>query len=117
GVAPANTARQFEVALLSAQASLDEAQAELDRTEIRAEAAGIIQDPLASVGASLSAGGECATIVQLDPMLLIGDVPEARVGAMEVGEQAKVTAVTAQQVTGSVRYISSVANAAPRTFS
>jgi membrane fusion protein, multidrug efflux system len=116
GVSPANTSRQFEVALLSAQANLDEAQAELDRTEIRAEAAGIIQDPLASVGAALSAGGECATIVQLDPMLFIGDVPEARVAAMDVGEQALVTTVTGQQVIGNVRYISSVANSATRTF-
>jgi membrane fusion protein, multidrug efflux system len=116
GVSPANTSRQFEVALLGAQANLDEAQAELDRTEIRAEAAGIIQDPLASVGAALSAGGECATIVQLDPMLFIGDVPEARVAAMDVGEQALVTTVTGQQVIGNVRYISSVANSATRTF-
>ncbi len=116
GVAPANTIRQFEVALLSAQASYDEALAELERTEIRAEAAGIVSDPLATVGASLSAGAECATIVQLDPMVFIGEVPEARVGDMEVGEQAMVTTVTGQQIIGRVRYIAAVANAATRTF-
>ncbi|WP_196259106.1 efflux RND transporter periplasmic adaptor subunit [Pelagibacterium limicola] len=116
GIAPANTARQFEVALLAAQAGLDDAQAELDRTEIRAQTAGIVQDPLATVGASLSAGGECATIVQLDPMIFIAEVPEARVGSMEVGEQAMVTTVTGQQVVGAVRFIASVANPASRTF-
>lgn len=116
GVAAANTARQFEVGLLAAQASFDDAKAELDRTEIHAEAAGIIQDPLASVGASMSPGGECATIVQLNPMLFIGEVPEARVGQIDVGEPAQVTTVTGQQMIGNVRYVSSLANSATRTF-
>lgn len=116
GVAPANTGRQFEVALLSAQASYDEALAELERTEIHAEAAGIVEAPLATVGSSLSAGTECATIIQLDPMVFIGSVPEARVGLLQPGEQAVVSTVTGEEVQGAVRYVAATANESTRTF-
>lgn len=116
GVAPANTARQFEVALLSAQANYDEALTEFERTEIHAEVSGIVQDPLITVGSSLSAGSECATIVQLDPMVFIGEVAEARVGMIDVGEEAMITTVTGQETAGRVRFVSATANQASRTF-
>lgn len=116
GVAPANTARAFEIALLAAQASYDEALAEFERTEIRAEVAGVVQDPLTVLGASLAPGAECATIVQLDPMLFIGEVAEARVSQLKPGEQAQVTTVTGQQVFGEVQFVASTANASTRTF-
>lgn len=117
GVAPANTARQFEVALLSAQAAYDDALAELERTEIYAEAGGIVQDPIATQGNALSAGAECATIIQLDPIVFRGEVPEARVGQISVGEPAQITTVTGQEVLGTVRYVSASADPATRTFS
>ncbi|WP_127074231.1 efflux RND transporter periplasmic adaptor subunit [Pelagibacterium lentulum] len=116
GVAPANTARQFEVALLSAQANYDEALTEFERTEIHAEVSGIIEDPLVTVGSLLSAGSECATIVQLDPMVFIGEVAEARVGLLDVGEDAMITTVTGQEAVGRVRFVSATANQASRTF-
>jgi membrane fusion protein, multidrug efflux system len=116
GVAAANTSRQFEVALRSAQANYDEAELELQRTEIRAEVAGIIQDPLATVGDSLSAGAECAAIVQLDPMLFVGQVPEARVGMLREGEIAQVRTVTGEDVEGEVRYVSATADQGTRAF-
>jgi multidrug efflux system membrane fusion protein len=82
GLAAPNTARQLEVALSgakaaisAAQAALDNAQAELDRTEIRAKVAGVVEDPLVTAGAMLAMGQPCATIVQLDPMVFIGQVP------------------------------------------
>ncbi len=116
GVVPANTSRQYEVALLSAQAAFDDAQAELDRTEIYAEVGGLVQAPLATVGDSLSAGSECATIVQLDPIIFIGEVPEARVGNISVGQDALVSAVTGEEVQGKVSFVAATATAATRTF-
>lgn len=116
GVAPANTARQYEVALLSAQAAYDDALAELERIEIFAEVNGVVQSPLATAGNSLSAGTECATIIQLDPMLFVGEVPEARVGQLEVGTDAMITTVTGVQAPGEVSFISASATEATRTF-
>ena len=123
GLAAPNTARQLEVALSgakasisSAQAALDNAQAELDRTEIHAKVAGVVQDPLVTAGAMLAMGQPCATIVQLDPMVFIGQVPEARIALAKLGLSAKIKTITGQEVDGKVTFISATADAATRSF-
>ena len=123
GLAAPNTARQLEVALSAAKAAissatagLDNAQAELDRTEIHAKVAGVVQDPLVVAGAMLGMGEPCATIVQLDPMVFIGQVPEARIALARLGLEASIKTITGQEVSGKVTFISSTADAATRSF-
>lgn len=123
GLAASNTSRQLEVALsaakasiTSAQAALDNAQAELDRTEIHAKVAGVVQDPLVVAGAMLAMGQPCATIVQLDPMVFVGQVPEARIGLARLGLEASIKTITGQEIAGKVTFISSTADAATRSF-
>lgn len=123
GLAAPNTARQLEVALSSAkaavsaaQAGLDNARAELERTEVVAKVAGVVQDPMAVAGAMLGQGQPCATIVQLDPMVFVGQVPEARIGLAKTGLAATITTVTGQESEGKVTFISSTADAATRSF-
>ncbi|WP_332690575.1 efflux RND transporter periplasmic adaptor subunit [Devosia sp.] len=123
GLAAPNTERSLEVALTSAKAAissaragLDNAQAELDRTEIKAKVAGVVQDPIAVAGSMLPQGQPCATIVQLDPMVFIGQVPEARVSLARLGLDATISTVTGQSVAGKVTYISATADTATRSF-
>jgi membrane fusion protein, multidrug efflux system len=123
GLAAANTSRAVEVALRAAQAAvtsaqteLDNARAELDRTEIVAKVAGVVQDPLATTGSMLAMGGACATIVQFDPMLFIGQVPEARIALAKLDLPASVRTVTGQTAEGKVSFISSVSDPATRSF-
>jgi multidrug efflux system membrane fusion protein len=123
GIAAANTARPLEVALkaaeaavTSAQSALDNAKEELNRTEVVATVAGVVQDPLASVGSMLAPGTPCATIVQLDPMLFVGEVPESRVALARLDLPATVTTVTGASVEGKVSYIAATSNPATRSF-
>jgi len=116
GLAPANSGLQLEAALSAAKAGLENAQAELDRTEVRTKVAGVVQEPLATPGQMLSPQAPCATIVELDPMLFVGSVPETRIALAKVGLPATITTVTGQEVEGSVSYISSTADAATRSF-
>lgn len=116
GLAPANSGLQLEAALSAAKAGLENAQAELDRTEVRTKVAGVVQEPLATPGQMLGPQAPCATIVELDPMLFVGSVPEARIALAKVGLPATITTVTGQQVDGTVSYISSTADTATRSF-
>jgi membrane fusion protein, multidrug efflux system len=123
GLAAANTANAAEVALAQAragvtqaQAGLDNARAELDRTEIVAKVDGLVQDPVAVQGSMLNAGSPCATIVQLNPMVFAGMVPEAHIGLARTGLEASIKTVTGQTVEGKVSYISAVADNATRSF-
>lgn len=123
GLAAANTANAADVALAQAKAGvsqatagLDNAKAELDRTVITAKVAGLVQDPLALVGSMLNAGSPCATIVQLDPMIFTGMVPEKHIGLAKLGLNASVKTVTGQTVDGKVTYIAAQADNATRAF-
>jgi multidrug efflux system membrane fusion protein len=123
GLAAANTARSLQVALTAAQANvsaaqagLDNATAELDRTEIKAKVAGVVEDPLAAAGSMLALGSPCATIVQLDPMVFIGQVPESKITLAKLDLTATIRTVTNQTATGKVTFISSTADAATRSF-
>lgn len=116
GLAPANSGLQLEAALSAAKAGLENAQAELDRTEVRTKVAGVVQEPLATPGEMLGPQAPCATIVELDPMLFVGSVPETRIALAKVGLPATITTVTGQEVEGTVSYISSTADAATRSF-
>lgn len=116
GLAPANSANAVEVALKAAQSGLENAKAELNRTEVRTQVAGIVQDPLATPGSMLGPGAPCATVVELDPMLFVGSVPEARIGLAKLGLPAKITTVTGQEVEGKVSYIAATADPATRSF-
>ena len=123
GLAAANTANAADVALAQAKAGvsqaaagLDNAKAELDRTEITAKVAGLVQDPLALAGSMLNAGSPCATIVQLDPMIFAGMVPEKHIGLAKLGLTASIKTVTGQAVEGKVTYIASQADNATRAF-
>jgi multidrug efflux system membrane fusion protein len=116
GLAAANTGNQFEAALKAAQAALDNARAELERTQVKTQVAGVVQDPLAQVGSMLGAGSPCATVVQLDPMLFTAAVTEARVGYAKLGLPATITTITGQTVEGKVSFIASTADPATRSF-
>lgn len=112
----ANSSLALEAALKSAQAALDNAKSELERTNVKTQVAGMVQDPLASVGNMLTPGQPCATVVELDPMLFVGTVPEARIAQARTGLAAKIVAVTGQSVEGTVSYIASTADPATRSF-
>lgn len=123
GLAPANTALQFESAVTAAEAAvaasqsaLDNARAELERTEVVASVGGVVQAPLATVGSMLGPQAPCATIVELDPMLFVGSIPEARIGLAKTGLPATITTVTGQKAEGTVSYIASIADPDTRSF-
>lgn len=116
GLAAANTAAALEAALKAAQASYDQAKAEFDRTQVKTTVAGVVQDPMTTVGSMLSPGAPCATVVELDPMLFIGTVPEARIGLAKLGLKAKIETVTGLSLEGEVSYIAPTADEATRSF-
>lgn len=116
GLAAANTANAFEAGLKAAQAQFDQATAEFDRTQVKTTVAGVVQDPVATVGSMLSPGAPCATVVELDPMLFVGTVPEARIGLAKLGLKAQIETVTGQKIDGEVSYISPTADEATRSF-
>ncbi|MBO6757021.1 MAG: efflux RND transporter periplasmic adaptor subunit [Roseibium sp.] len=100
----------------AAVARLKEAELELERTVIRAPISGIIESPMANVGDFLKDGDVCATVVNTDPMIAIGNVSEVDISLISLGMTAEVDLVTGQTMSGDVRYIAPAADPDTRTF-
>ncbi|MCW2307444.1 efflux RND transporter periplasmic adaptor subunit [Rhodobium gokarnense] len=116
GYSARTTLRAARAALDAARAAVAEAKLEIERTTIRAPIAGVIHEPYAEVGDMLAIGGTCATILDADPMLMTGQVSERDVGALKTGMTAKVSLVTGEEITGTIRYIAPAADEKTRTF-
>ncbi len=106
----------MKAALDAARAAVVRDELELERTEVRASAAGIVQDPIAEVGDVMAVGATCVTLINSDPMLFVGQVSERDVGRFQVGSSASVNLITGQRIEGEVRYIAPSSEPKTRTF-
>ena len=116
GLVADNRLNQQKAALDSAKAGFAVAEQELSRIEVKANAAGIVQDPVAEVGDALTSGATCVTLVDTDPMLFTGQVAELEIGKLAIGMAAKIQLVTGEKIAGKVRYLAAAADAQTRTF-
>ncbi|TLM76631.1 efflux RND transporter periplasmic adaptor subunit [Microbulbifer harenosus] len=107
---------QQEVSLANARADLKRAQVEVDNLTIRAPFAGIINSRAVELGDFIRRGEECATVLELDPMLVVGEVSEAQVAHLQVGAPASAQLQLGQIVEGSVRYVSQEAHPVTRAY-
>ncbi|MBC7145844.1 MAG: efflux RND transporter periplasmic adaptor subunit [Thioclava marina] len=109
-------AASAQSALEAAMAAVEAAQTELARLDITAPFAGRIEEDTAELGALLSAGGLCATVIQLDPIKLVGFVPETEIDRVHEGARVGARLATGREVLGRVTFVSQSADAATRTF-
>jgi multidrug efflux system membrane fusion protein len=123
GLVSDNSAEAQAAALRSAEANHEAAlvalrnrEVEQRNTEVRATVSGIIQRPIAKVGDLLNMGQSCARIIQLDPMLFIGTVPQVHIDLARTGLPAEIRTINNQTAAGEVRYVSASADPQTRTF-
>lgn len=103
-------------AIQSAQAAVAAATREIGRLEITAPFAGHLESDSAELGSLMQPGALCATIVQLDPLKLVGFVSELDVDKVEPGVLAGARLANGQQVVGRVTFLSRSADPLTRTF-
>ena len=114
GLRAAADAARAQVA--QAEAQIAQAEEEVGRSVVVAQATGIVQDPVAEVGDVLQPGNVCVTLVDTDPLVVTGQVPETEVGALQVGMDAGVRLVTGDEVAGRLAFIAQAADPETRTF-
>ncbi|WP_322892108.1 MULTISPECIES: efflux RND transporter periplasmic adaptor subunit [unclassified Yoonia] len=117
GVQRARTAVSSALAgIESAQAAVASAEREISRLVITAPFEGLLETDTAEIGSLMQPGAPCATIIQLDPIRLVGFVPEADVGRVTVGALAGGRLSGWQEVAGEVTFLSRSADPVTRTF-
>jgi multidrug efflux system membrane fusion protein len=92
------------------------AEEEIARLRITAPFAGYLETDTAEIGTLMQPGAPCATVIQLDPIKLVGFVPEAQVDRVTLGAEAGARLASGSQVRGEVTFVSRSADEATRTF-
>ncbi len=117
GVAAAQTGvKSARAAVQAAEAGIAAANKEIERLSIAAPFSGVLESDTAELGALLQPGMPCATVIQLDPIVLVGFIPETAVSKVEVGAFAKARLASGSSVTGIVTFLSRSADLETRTF-
>lgn len=114
---------QAETSRAGARAELETAKAErrtiqvdLDRTQIAAPVQGILDDRFVEIGDYVVVGDEVATVVELNPLLIVAQIAERQAPLIEVGMPAQARLSTGHELIGVVSYIAAVADEQTRTF-
>ncbi|MDG3042746.1 efflux RND transporter periplasmic adaptor subunit [Roseicyclus marinus] len=117
GVESAQAAIQSaESGIRAAEAAVTRAEDELTRLTIHAPFAGLLETDTAELGSLMQPGTPCATIIQLDPIKLVGFVPEAHVDRVRLGARAGARLASGRDVMGEVSFVSRSADPQTRTF-
>ncbi len=102
--------------LATAKANLQRKELDLGKLEITAPFGGIVDDVHLEVGDYAAPGQPCATIIDLEPMLLTGRVSERYVTKLAQGQKASGTFRDGKTVTGSISFIGHQSDNATRTY-
>jgi multidrug efflux system membrane fusion protein len=116
GDAPRNTIAALEAGVKAAQAALSAAQAEADRSVVRAPIDGVVDTVPVQVGQSIQIGTAIAEVVDPDPMLAVGAVSESRRANLLAGQNAEVRFIDGSKVSGVVDFVGLSADKATRTY-
>lgn len=100
----------------AAQAGVRQAEIALAQVNIRAPFAGVFDHRDAEIGTYLATGQACGVMIELDPLLVVGDLPETEASKIKVGAVARARLVSGEMIQGRVRYIARDADPQTRTY-
>lgn len=114
---------QSQTAIATSKARLEMTKAEhlrrqldLQKTQIRAPFDAVVDERPVEIGDLMRPGDVCATLLDLDPLVIAGQVSEQQVIRMARGDEAQARLVTGERMSGRIRYISRDADDTTRSF-
>lgn len=116
GFGSETTATARRAALESAQAGVERAEKEIERLQIVAPFDGLLESDTAELGSLLQPGSLCGNVIQLDPIKLVGFVPEQDIAKIKPGALAGARLIGGETVNGQVSFLSRSADQTTRTF-
>jgi len=111
-----NKLAEAEALLKEAKANVEILHIDIDYTQITAPFDGILHERSVEIGDYVQAGDSVATILELDPLIITGEVTEREVKKLHVGQHGKATLATDETVEGKIRYIAAASSEGTRTF-
>jgi multidrug efflux system membrane fusion protein len=114
---------QSEIILAKAKATLEQSRARakrselaLQKTRIVAPFDGIVEKQPVEAGHFLSPGATCVTLIEIDPILVIGQVAERSIAGIHLGDEVQVQLITGEEYVATVSFIGRSPDANTRTY-
>ena len=114
---------QSRTAIAAAAARLEAARAQLrrqvlnlERTRISAPFSGVVEDLHMNTGDYAVPGAVCATLIDLDPMLVRADVTETEVESLRLGGRVSARTSTGRDIEGVVTFVGKQSDPVTRTY-
>ncbi|HEY3144916.1 MAG TPA: efflux RND transporter periplasmic adaptor subunit, partial [Dongiaceae bacterium] len=99
-----------------AQAAVKTMEVEISHLSIEAPIEGVLDKRNAEVGNYLQVADPVATVIDLDPIVLVGYATERDVSQLEIGGPAHARLLDGREVVGALRFISARAEKETRTY-
>lgn len=116
GFLPALDLEQRRASLAAAESALERAITESQRGVITAPVSGVLEQLYAEPGQSLSIGGDVASVIDLDPLVVSAEASERWVAEIQPGATAHVTTLNGQTFEAEVVFVSKAAAGTTRTY-
>ncbi|GAB3092797.1 efflux RND transporter periplasmic adaptor subunit [Aestuariicella hydrocarbonica] len=114
---------QSATAIAAAKARLDSAKAaqlrsklDLENVKLRAPFSGVVDSYTVDVGDFMERGDECGVLLDLDPLIVRGQVSETEVNRLQRGKKAYAHLLTGEHVEGVVSLVGFGSDEVTRTF-
>lgn len=105
-----------EAALAATRAAAKRAELSLSKTNIVAPFDGVVETQSVEVGDFLNVGQECVSLLEIDPILVVGQVAEKSIGHIVKNGLVDIKLITGEQFQGIVSFIARSPNTVTRTY-
>jgi multidrug efflux system membrane fusion protein len=116
GLQSATAIAQAEANLAAARTTLKRQQLNLERTTLRAPFAGVVETVALEIGDYATPGTACATLLDLDPMLVTARVTASDAVKLSPGSPVRTVLATGRELTATLSFIGQQSDAATRTY-
>jgi len=107
---------QLSTAVEAAETAVARAELALANTRMLAPFSGKVEQRTVEIGDLLNVGDMCASVLDDDPMLLVGLVPEQNVDRVSVGAEVNAELLSGRRLTGEVTFLASAADPVSRSY-
>lgn len=102
--------------LVAARAARERITLDIERTRIQAPFNAVVYDRLVEIGDYVAIGDPIAELVDVDPIVVVGDINERDIGALAVGDTGRARVLGGPEVEGRIRYLAPIATESTRSF-
>ena len=111
-----NDLAMAEARLKGADAKVEMTQNELNNTKILAPFDGYIEEVHVEIGSLIGPSLPCVTIIQLDPMKVVGEVTEKEVSKVKKNSKVEIELLNNTSLKGQINFVGKSASPLTRTY-